>query len=313
MKEPLWAVAAALFVAIASAPRAQGPLPPTPGPTAATRPPMLRDVGFDQRLNAQVPLDLTFRDEHGRPVALAEYFGTRPVVLALVYYECPMLCTQVLNGLVSALNVLPLEVGRDFSVVAVSFDPGETSELAAAKKRSYLERYRKTPEKGYGPFSASPPGKKGPYPFLEADAGWHFLTGEEASIRRLAEAVGFRYAYDAPSDQYAHAAGMTVLTPAGRLARYFYGIEYAPRDLRLALVEASQHKIGSPIDRLLLFCYHYDPATGTYGLLTMRLVRIGGIVTVLALGTFIVVMRRKEKRCTRSAHVRSEAVDSYRQ
>ncbi len=269
-------VALVALLAIAAPIHAQGPPPPA-GTPASARPAMLRDVAFEQRLNVLLPLDLAFRDERGREVRLGDYFGPRPVVLALVYYECPMLCTQVLNGLTSALEVLPLEIGRDFTVVTVSFDPQETPALAAAKKRTYMERYRR-------------PG---------AAAGWHFLTGGEASIRRLTDAVGFRYAYDERIDQFAHAAGITVLTPEGRLARYFYGIEYPPRDLRFALVEAAQHKIGSPVDRLLLFCYHYDPTTGKYGLMTMRLVRAGGLATIAALSGFILMMNWKEKKSSR--------------
>ncbi len=243
---------------------------PSSGVPADQMPPVLRDVAFEQRLDQAVPRDTIFRDERGAQVRLGDYFGQRPVVLALVYYECPMLCTQVLNGLVGSLVSLSFDAGDEFEVVVVSFDPRETPELAARKKASYLERYGR-------PHTAR---------------GWHFLTGEEASIRALTEAVGFRYTFDGSLGQFAHASGITVLTPAGRLARYFFGIEYAPRDVRLALVEASHDRIGSAVDQLLLYCYHYDPATGRYGLLVMRLVRLGGVLTVLALAAFIVVLRR---------------------
>jgi protein SCO1/2 len=238
---------------------------------AGERPPVLRDVGIDQRLNHQAPLHLSFRDEEGRAVRLGDYFGRRPVILALVYYECPMLCTQVLNGLVSALGVLSFDAGREFDVVAVSFDPGEGPELARAKKHAYLERYRR-------------PG---------AERGWHFLTGAQPAIAELTRAVGFRYVYDERRDQFAHGAAVIVLTPSGRIARYFYGIEYAPRDLRLGLVEASANRIGSIADQVLLLCYHYDPASGRYGFVALTLVRIGGVLTVAAIVGFWILERRR--------------------
>jgi protein SCO1/2 len=234
---------------------------------------LLRQAGVDQRLDAEVPLDLRFRDEEGRAVTLGDYVRDRPVIVTPVYYRCPMLCGEVLNGLTSALGVLPFTVGKEFTVVTVSFDPRETPVAAAEKKALYLKRY----------------GRSG------AAAGWHFLTGDADAIARLTAALGFRYAYDAALDQYAHGAAIAVLTPQGRISRYFFGVEFAPRDLRLGLVEASANRIGSLTDQLLLFCYHYDPATGKYGALVMRLVRAGGILTVLALGTFIVVMRRRER------------------
>jgi protein SCO1 len=239
-----------------------------------TKPPVLANVGIDQHLNEQVPLDLMFRDETGQPVRLGQYFGNKPVILALVYYECPMLCTLTLNGLASAMKALTFNVGDQFNVVTVSFNPQETPALAAAKKKTYLKRY----------------GRPG------ADKGWHFLTGDEASIRRLAKAVGFRYQYLPEKKQYAHAAGITLLTPQGRIARYFFGVEFSPRDLRLGLVEASNNKIGSPVDQVLLYCYHYDPATGKYGAVAMNFVRLGGGLTVLALGGFMLVMWRRDRR-----------------
>ncbi|MCS6953360.1 MAG: SCO family protein [Bryobacterales bacterium] len=237
-------------------------------------PPPLREVGIDQRLNARLPLELTFRDESGAAVALKTYFNRRPVILSLVYYECPMLCTMVLNGLLKTLRTINLDVGRDFEVLTVSFDPNETHELAAAKKQSYIERYGR------------PTGA----------AGWHFLTGDAEAIRQLTQAVGFRYKYDPAANQFAHASAIMVLTPDGRLARYLYGIEYPPRDLRLALVEASAGKIGTPVDQVLLYCFHYDPATGKYSLLVMNVLRAAGIATVLALGVFLLAMFRRDRR-----------------
>lgn len=246
-----------------------------PGPVVDTsQPAILRQVGIDQRLNEPLPLDLTFRDEEGHDVQLGHYFGRRPVILALVYYECPMLCTLTLNGLVSALQVLSFNAGDEFEVVVVSFNPAETPALAAAKKATYLERY----------------GRAG------SANGWHFLTGDAAAIQRLTAAVGFRYAYVPEQRQYAHAAGITVATPEGRIARYFFGVEFAPRDLRLGLVEASQNRIGSAVDQLLLYCFHYDPATGKYGAIVLNMVRLGGAVTVLALATFMAVMWRRDHR-----------------
>ena len=241
---------------------------------ADTQPEPLRDVGIDQRLNEQLPLDLEFRDEQGATVSLGRYFGDKPVVLSLVYYECPMLCTLVLNGLVRAMNALPFDAGREFEVVTVSFDPADTPELAAAKKASYLRSY--------------------PHP--GAADGWHFLTGDAAAIEALTRAVGFRYRALPERRQYAHAAGIVVATPGGRLARYFYGLEYSARDLRLGLVEASQGKIGSVVDTVLLYCFEYDPASGTYSAAALKTVRVGGVLTVLALGGFVVMSWRREGR-----------------
>jgi protein SCO1/2 len=236
-------------------------------------PPILRDVGFDQRLGEQVPLDAPFRDETGRTVTLRDYLGDKPVLLVPAYYECPMLCTLVLNGVVSALRALPFDIGREFRVVTVSFNPNETSELAAAKKANYLTQYRR-------------PG---------ADAGWHFLVGDDSSIRPLLASIGFRYAWDEAAKQYAHASGIVVLTPAGRVSHYFYGVEFPPRDLRLAFVEASKERIGSMVDQLLLFCFHYDPATGRYSQVALNAVRLGGVLTMMALGTFLFVMLRRDR------------------
>jgi protein SCO1/2 len=275
--------AVALALLAVSAVSAQ-PLSKPAGPAASEKPAILREVGIDQRLDQQVPLDLPFRDEEGRAVRLGDYFGRRPVVLALVYYECPMLCTQVLNGLVSALGVVTLDAGRDFDVVAVSFDPGEGPGLAKAKKQSYVERYAR-------------PGTEG---------GWHFLTGESESIERLTRAVGFRYVYDRKLDQFAHGAAITLLTPSGVISRYFYGIEYPPRDVRLGLVEASANRVGSLADQILLLCYHYDPATGRYGFVALTVVRVGGILTVAAFGLFLLYERKREQRLGFSAAGRRE-------
>lgn len=235
----------------------------------------LQGVGIDQRLDRQLPLDLMFKDEAGRDVALSSFFRTgKPVVLALVYYRCPMLCTQILSGLGSSLKAMTLNPGQDFEVVSVSFDPADTPETAAARKQTYLKRYNR-------PNTAN---------------GFHFLTGTEESIKALTSAVGFRYRYDAATDQFAHASGIMIATPEGRLSRYFYGVEYAPRDVRLGLVEASANKIGSPVDQVLLFCFHYDPATGKYGAVAINLLRISGAAFVLIGGAFLLVMLKREKR-----------------
>ena len=243
-------------------------------PPSNKLPELLTDIGLDQQLDAQVPPDLRFRDEAGREVRLGDYFGRKPVILTLVYYECPMLCTQVLNGLTSALGVLSFSIGQEFDIVTVSFDPKETPELAAAKKAAYLDRYKRE----------------------GAGRGWHFLTGDERSIAALTKVVGFRYAYNSSIDQYAHVSGIMVLTPEGRLSRYFYGIEYGPRDVRLALIEAADRRIGTPADQLLLYCFHYDPKSARYSLAIMRLVRTLGVATVLAMVGGIVTLRRRERR-----------------
>ena len=244
-----------------------------PGAPSAQVPRVLREIGFEQRLDEQLPLDTPLRDEQGRAVRLGEYFGRRPVVLVFAYYDCPMLCTLAINGLSSALKVLSLDPGADFEIVTVSIDPRDTPAAAAAKKAGYLERYKRA----------------------GAAAGWHFLTGDQPSIDRLTRAAGFRYAWDPETKQFAHPTGIIVLTPDGRMARYLFGIEYGPRDLRLAIVEASDGKVGSPVDALLLYCYHYDPMTGRYGVAIMRGMRIAGAATALALGGFILVMLRREQ------------------
>jgi protein SCO1/2 len=226
---------------------------------AGVRPPVLKDVGIDQLLNNQVPLDLEFRDENGRTVKLAEYFKDKPVVLSLVYYDCPQLCTQVLTGLLGALKTLPMTAGNEFVNLTVSFDPRETPELATLKKAEYLRRYNR-------------PG---------AEAGWHFLTGNEAAIQALTKAVGFRFVWDPVTKQYAH---------------YFYGIEYAPRDLRFGVIDASAGKVGSLADQVILYCYMYDPERGTYGLVITRLLRIFAALTLVTLVALFFYLRRKEKQ-----------------
>jgi protein SCO1/2 len=242
--------------------------------SSAKLPAALEGVGIDQRLNELLPLDAGFVDERGAEVKLGDYFGEKPVVLALVYYECPMLCTLELNGLLRALRALPLDVGKDFEVVTVSFDPEETPQLAAGKKREYTSQY----------------GREG------SDPSWHFLTGSAESIGRLAEAVGFRYRYDPQTDLFSHASAIYVATPQGRLSKYFYGVEYSARDLRLGLVEASAGKIGTAVDEILLFCFHYDPETGKYGVVIMNVLRLAGVATVVLLGGFIALMLRRDRR-----------------
>ncbi len=233
---------------------------------------LLKDVGIDQKLNDSVPLDLTFRDEAGQTVKLEQFFADKPVVLSLVYYNCPMLCTQVLNGMERSLKDVPMDIGKQFSVVTVSIDPTERPALASAKRALYTGLY----------------GRPG------ATQGWHFLTGDEPQIKQLANAVGFRYAYDPQSKQFAHASAIMILTPEGKISRYLYGIQYATRDLRLGLVEASEGKIGTPVDQILLFCYHYDAATGKYSLLISRVLKAAGIFTILVIGIGIFLLARSE-------------------
>lgn len=239
-------------------------------PPANQRPPGLKDVGIEQNLNEQIPRDLIFRDETGKSVRLGDYFGKRPMILNLVYYQCPMLCGEVLSGLTSALRVLKFDVGNQFDVLTVSFDPHETPEIAAAKKAEYLKRY----------------GRSG------AADGWHFLTGSPESIAALTQAAGFQYQYDANSGQFAHATAIMILTPAGKISQYYYGVEYAPKDLRLGLIQASDEKIGNLVDQVLLYCYHYDPATGKYGAVITRILRLAAIATMLGIGLLIAVISR---------------------
>lgn len=251
----------------------QGP-PPVAGPVNSN-PEILNKVGIDQRLDEQIPLDLVFRDEDGKEVRLGDYFKDKPVVLALVYYSCPMLCTQIMSGVTKAVDNIPsLSVGKDFEIVTVSFDARDTPELAREKKMTYLNWYKRA----------------------GAAAGWHFLTGDQPSIDRLTEAVGFHYAFDTKTNQFAHASGIMVLTPQGKLSRYFYGIEYAPRDLQLGLVEASNNKIGSLVDQLLLYCFHYDPTTGKYGFVIMSVIRLCGVLTIVGVAALVLIRKRRARR-----------------
>ena len=252
-----------------------------PGQPASAIPQPLREIGFDQNIDQHIPLDVTFKDETGKTVQIGEYFGKRPVVMVFAYFECPMLCTQVVNGLASSLGVMSLKPGTDFDVIVVSFDPRDTPAAAAVKKAAYIERLANL---------------KGVLYNQDATAGSHFLTGEKPAIDRLTKAAGFRYVWDNETNQFAHPSGIIVLTPDGRLARYLFGIEYGARDLRFGIVEASNGKVGTPADALLLYCYHYDPMTGKYGFVIMRALRIAGVGTVLAMGTFILVMVRREKK-----------------
>jgi protein SCO1 len=255
---------------------------PAPAQTSSMRDPNarpalpagLRGVGIEQKLDALVPLETTFRDEAGRTVPLASYFHGKPVLLALVYYRCPMLCTQILNGVESSLKAVSLNPGRDFEVVSVSFDPQDSINNSAGKRKAILQRYGR-------PDTAN---------------GWHFLTGDEPSIRALTEAVGFRYRFDPSTGQFAHASAIMILTPEGRISRYLYGIEYAPRDVRLGLVEASANKIGTPVDQILLFCFHYDPATGKYGAAAMSAIRFAGALFVMISGAFLFIFLRRDIR-----------------
>jgi protein SCO1 len=273
----LWLI---LLVAFSSAFAQRPPGPSSPlygartesGNPSTGLPKALSDVRIEQKLDQQLPLDLVFRDESGQSVKLGQYFGKKPVVLAFVYYDCPMLCTQVLNGMVTSFRVLPFQIGNEFDVVTVSFDPRETNTLATAKKKVYMDYLPEKMRAG-------------------ANNGWHFLTGDQASITQLTDAAGFHYRWDDATKQFAHASAIMVTTPQGRLSRYFYGIEYAPRDLRLGLIESSANKIGSPVEQLLLYCYHYDPATGRYGLAIMTVMRVAGVLTVLGMLAMILFLK----------------------
>ncbi|MGD0973929.1 MAG: SCO family protein [Candidatus Korobacteraceae bacterium] len=265
-----WALAAALVVLAATSAMAQFLSEPS---VKGALPPGLSKVGIDQRLNEQVPLDLHFQDEQGRTVRLGDYFHNgRPVIISLVYYNCPMLCGEVLNGMSTAFKVLKFTPGKEYEVVTLSIDPREKPELAAAKKRSYIEHLDR-------------PG---------AEAGWHFLTGEQPQIDALADAIGWHYQYDPKIDQFAHAAGIVLVTPLGRISQYYYGVEFSARDMRLGIIEASGNRIGSLADQVLLYCYHYDPRTGKYGAVIYNVVRLAGAATVLILGSFLFIMFRRE-------------------
>ncbi len=274
------ATAVGLWIAGAAPAYAQyaaGPQRPDP---VGEKSGILKQVGIDQKIGQQLPLDLVFRDETGRDVRLGQYFNGKPVVMALAYYDCPMLCTQVLNGMTGALKTLSFDAGKEFEVIVVSIDPKDNFRLAANKKQSYVEHYGRP----------------------QTAAAWHFLTGTDASIKPLADALGFRYAYDPNIKQYAHGAAIYVATPKGVISRYLLGIDFAPRDLRLALVEASNNVLGSVGDKVLLLCYHYDPTTGKYGAATINAIRVGFIATVAAFLTFLFVSLRRERAQTQLAN-----------
>ncbi len=262
-----------LFTSLCAAQRAPFAPPETQPMRDGQVPGQLKDITIEQKLDSQVPLDLLFRDEHGTAVKLGDYFGKKPVVLALVYYTCPMLCNQILNGTAGSLKTISFDAGKEFEVVAVSFDPKDTPETALAKKQAYLERYNRE----------------------GAEQGWHFLSGDEAQIKALAEAVGFTYRWDEKTQQYIHASAIMVVTPQGKLSKYFYGIEYSPRDLKLGLVEASEGKIGSPVDQLYLFCFHYDPTTGKYGVVIMNIIRLLGAATFIGVALLVFFVRRHRR------------------
>jgi len=246
------------------------------GPVNDKPPAILKGVGIEQRLNQQLPLNLAFTDDHGQQVQLSSYFGKHPAILALVYYQCPMLCSEELNGLTGALQMVDEVPGRDFNVIVISIDPSEGTDLAAAKKRSYLKKYG--------------------HP--DTAAGWHFMTGTQANIDALTQAVGFGYVKipgpDGKLTQFAHASSIQIVTPEGKLAQYYMGVEFSPKDLRLGLAEASAHRIGSPVDNILTYCYHYDPKTNKHSLIVARVVQLGGLVTLFTLGGFMLVMFRRD-------------------
>ena len=239
-------------------------------------PKVLNEVGIQQKLNENIPLDVEFKNEDGQIVKLGEYFGKRPVILALVYYECPMLCSEVLNGLTGSVKGISFEAGKDFDVVAISFDARENEkpDLAKNKKESYVKRY----------------GREG------TSDGWHFLTGTQDSIDKITKAAGFGYEWDESTQQFAHAGAIMILTPEGKLSKYLYGIDYAPKDVKFSIMEASESKVGSPVDQLMLYCYHYDPSRGKYGLEIFRVLRITGVLTLLVMGTMFFVFWRRNKK-----------------
>ena len=260
-------------------------------PPANTRPPLLQNVGIEQHLDAQVPPDLIFRDDAGKTVKLGDYFGRKPLILNLVYYNCTMLCGEALAGLASAMRLVKFDVGNEFDVVTVSFDPRETPEMAAAKKIDYVKRYDRA----------------------NAASGWHFLTGQPDSINALTKVVGFQYQYDPKSNQYAHATAIMVLTPQGRISRYFYGVDFQPKDLRMGLVEASQGKIGNAVDAVLLYCYHYNPETGKYGAMVGNILRIAAAATILLLGGLIFILWRLDRSVTRKKATTTATKTGYAQ
>jgi protein SCO1/2 len=257
-------------------------------PPANVRPPYLTNVGIEQHLDGQVPADLAFVDDTGRPVKLGDYFGKKPLILNLVYYNCPMLCGEALAGLSASMKMIKFDVGNEFDVVTVSFNPMETPQVAAQKKADYLKRYGRP----------------------NASAGWHFLTGPPESINALTKAVGFQYQYDATKDQYAHSTAIMVLTPQGRISRYFYGVDFPPKDLRMGLVEASEGKIGNAVDQVLLYCYHYDPVAGKYGAVVSNMLKIGGGLTILLVGGLILILIRLDRAAPHQGWDKSELLHS---
>lgn len=263
----------AISVALASA-QLPGTEPTSTGSMNGKLPPILTNVGVDQRLGAQVPLDLPFRDENGRTVTLKDYMhdGRRPAVLSLVYYSCPMLCPEVLNGMSSSLREVTLDPGKDYQIITLSFDPKDTSAMAASEKKEWVPRL----------------GRAG------ADDAWHFLTGDQSSIKQLTDAVGFRYQWDPASQQFAHATALVLLTPDGKVSKYFYGVDFTPRDLRFGLVEASRDKIGSLVDPILLFCCQYNATTGRYDMIVGRVLALGGGFTLLVLGAILIFLVRHD-------------------
>src|ERR1700680_2731485 len=262
-----------LMLSLAAPACGQGMTKGIMSPPANLRPPRLENVGIEQHRDAQLPPDLAFRDETGKPVRLGDYFGHKPLILDLAYYNCTMLCGEVLSGMTSAMKMVKFDLGKEFEVITVSFDPRETPEMAAAKKKDYVHRYGRP----------------------DAAAGWHFLTGPAEAINALTKAVGFQYQYDPKINQFAHATAIMVLTPQGRVSRYFYGVDFPPKDLRMGLVEASQGKIGNAVDQVLLYCYHYDPATGKYGAVVSNMLRLGAALTILMLGALLFILFRLEK------------------
>ena len=263
---------AAFLCALPSAAQMKGDIIQLNTPPSSDRLPTLKAVGIDQHLDAQVPKDLQFKDETGKSVRLGDYFGQRPVILNLAYFDCSMLCGEVQSGMIGSLKAVNFTPSKDFDIVTVSFDPRETPAMAAAKKKSLLLRYRRE----------------------GAEQGWHFLTGDQHNIEALTKAVGYDYQFDPHSMQWAHAAAIMVLTPQGKISKYFYGIEFAPKDLRFGLIEAAQGRIGTVVDSVLLYCYHYNPATGKYGAVIMNVLRLAGAATVLILGVFVLILFRRE-------------------
>ena len=270
-------------VALAGGALGQGMTGGLMSPPANVRPPGLKNVGIEQHLNGQVPPDLVFRDETGKQVRLADYFGKKPLILDLAYYRCPMLCNEVLAGLQGSLKTLSFDVGKEFDVLTVSFDPKDTPEVATAKKADILKRYKR-------------PG---------AADGWHFLTGPQESIDALTKAVGFQYEYDPKTEQFAHTTAIMILTPEGKIAQYYYGVEFAPKDIRLGLIQASQNKIGTLADQILLYCYHYDPHAGKYSAIISRIIQLAGGVTILSLGTVLLVLFRRGSDAEPRGHARA--------